>query len=297
MGKLNRQEFDFYANLYLSRQNAHLHNAFILSTIHNAQSETPPPSRQRTVGWKRKRGKDGQDHDPRKQKLKMDIMSLSKQDRERLKALIKNGDKEKLRPLVNKLLEPRISKPIALPSNTSMEYSRGLLSPLCSDLRELPRSSTLQSRMSSIAIENGLSGGVSDDAVYALLFAMESYIKSTLSSVICKCRYNKSVGLRMIQKENINPITRTSSSLSLTPMATHNQNKHTNNCNNQSMNDSTQKTSIGLRDLAFSFRLSPYITVENLLNTERLTALITENDDTVTDDELDDSSSENEFII
>lgn len=54
-----------------------------------------------------------------------------------------------------------------------MEYSRGLLAPLCSDLRELPRAGTLQARMASIALEQGLAGGVSDDAVYALLFAME----------------------------------------------------------------------------------------------------------------------------
>ncbi|CAO3641334.1 unnamed protein product [Cunninghamella blakesleeana] len=223
-------------------------------------------------------------------------MSLSKQDRERLKALIKNGDKEKLRPLVNKLLEPRISKPITLPPNTSnIEYSRGLLAPLCSDLRELPRAGTLQSRMAGIAIEQGLAGGVTDDAVYALLFAMESYIKSMLSNVICKCRNNKSIGIRMIEKENINGnsttmIKRTSSSLSLSLTQ---KIKDVSNINDPT----TQRPSIGLRDLAFSFRLTPYITVENLLNNERLTALMSENEDILTDDELDDSSSENEFII
>ncbi|KAI8353646.1 transcriptional regulator of RNA polII, SAGA, subunit-domain-containing protein [Choanephora cucurbitarum] len=94
MGKLNRQEFDFYANLYLNRQHAHLHNAFILSTVHNAQANTPPPSKHRLVGWaKRKRGKEGIvdefEQDPRKQKLKSDVMSLSKADRERLKTLVK----------------------------------------------------------------------------------------------------------------------------------------------------------------------------------------------------------------
>ena len=75
---------------------AYLHNAFILSTVHNAQTATPPPSKHRSVGWaKRKRGKDNglldsdSDRDPLKKKLKMDVMSLSKADRDRLKALVK----------------------------------------------------------------------------------------------------------------------------------------------------------------------------------------------------------------
>lgn len=75
---------------------AHLHNAFILSTVRNAQTNTPPPSKHRNVGWaKRKRGKDGSladgdsDQDPRKRKLKSNVMALSKADRERLKSLVK----------------------------------------------------------------------------------------------------------------------------------------------------------------------------------------------------------------
>lgn len=102
---------------------AYLHNAFILSTVHNAQSNTPPPSKHRLVGWaKRKRGKDGSltadgdlDQDPRKRKLKSDVMALSKADRERLKALVKAGDKNKLRPYVDQLLGTRISRPPTLP--------------------------------------------------------------------------------------------------------------------------------------------------------------------------------------
>lgn len=102
---------------------------------------------------------------------------------------------------MNQLLAPRISKPVPLPQSSSqlptskyymyivfmdanyyfifqyldfnMEYSHGLLAPLCSDLRELPRAGVLKARMSSIAMEHGLMAGVSEDAVYAMLFAME----------------------------------------------------------------------------------------------------------------------------
>ncbi|KAG1076588.1 hypothetical protein G6F42_025429 [Rhizopus arrhizus] len=188
MGKLNRQEFDFYANLYLSRQHAHLHNAFILSTVHNAQTNTPPPSKHRLVGWaKRKRGKDGSlaadgdsEQDPKKRKLKSDVMALSKSERERLKALVKAGDKNNLRPFVDRLLGTRISRPPTLPiafdqlpPNYSQEYSKGLMAPLCVDLKELPSPETLHARMTSIALENGLLGGIGEDVVNVMLFAAE----------------------------------------------------------------------------------------------------------------------------
>lgn len=121
-GKLNRQEFDYFAHQYVKNNNgrhtlqhvleieewrywslldsvAHLHNAFILATIHNALSDAPPPLKQRAIGWaKRKRGKDGayrtaanQGRDPSQKRLKLEVMSLSRVDREKLKALLKVG--------------------------------------------------------------------------------------------------------------------------------------------------------------------------------------------------------------
>lgn len=63
--------------------------------------------------------------------------------------------------------------------------------------------------------------------------------------------------------------------------------------------DLPQQESLNLRDMAFSFRMTPYVMVENLLNAERLTALITDSEDEEIDEGLDDSDSDsgNEFII
>ncbi|KAI7853418.1 transcriptional regulator of RNA polII, SAGA, subunit-domain-containing protein [Circinella umbellata] len=438
-GKLNRQEFDFYANLYLSQENAYLHNAFILSTVHNAQTATPPPSKHRSVGWaKRKRGKDNglldgdSDRDPLKKKLKMDVMSLSKSERDRLKALVKIGDKDKLKPFVDKLLNPRISRvpPLPLPAEQlpptfNSDYARGLLAPLCSDLKELPGPETLHARMTSIALEQGLVKGVTEEVVSAMLFATESYIKSAIANTISKRRINRSIGLQMEKdtpetrsaaveqilstqplklpnssqnqifsssfssssspsKEGIaakgTPIT-TVSEASLkdntdTTMTTakkgkvdttdnDNNTNESGNVNNQvepqssslfesvedndnesiksdnssssnnsiisssssssssKKNDSpspnnivnndndnndiaslssssslaTPTDSISLHDLAFSFSVSPYVLVENPLNAERLTALLTDSEDELTDDELGDTSSEGDFDL
>ncbi|CAO3596245.1 unnamed protein product [Absidia cylindrospora] len=206
----------------------------------------------------------------------MDILSLSKADRERMKALIKTGDKAKLLPFVNQILAPRVSKPIPisrtlnqLPSNISMEYSRGLMAPLCSDLRELPRA----------------------DAVYAMLFAMESYIKSVLSNTISKRRYNRSIGFRM-------PQDRTglrSAALGLDEK----DNASGTLMTKQQQQQQQQQKSLNVRDLTFSFRITPYVMVENLLNAERLTALNTDSEDEEMDEDLDDSDSDsgNDFVI
>ncbi|KAG2208538.1 transcriptional regulator of RNA polII, SAGA, subunit-domain-containing protein [Mucor mucedo] len=285
MGKLNRQEFDFYANLYLSRQNAYLHNAFILSTVHNAQTNTPPPSKHRLVGWaKRKRGKDGSlavdgdsDQDPRKRKLKLDVMALNKADRERLKALVKSGDKNKLRPYVDRLLGTRISRPPTLPfaldqlpQNFSQEYSKGLMAPLCIDLKELPTPETLHARMTSIALENGLLGGIGEDVVNVMLFAAENYIKSSITSAISKRRVNKCIGVKMVRPEEEEE---------------------------EEKEENAEGSSINLRDLAFAYHITPYVLVENPLNAEKLTALLNDSEDEVVVDNLGDSSSEEDYEL
>lgn len=46
MGKLNRQEFDFYANLYLSRQNGNTDNGWHLSFIKHTHTHFCSPSSQ-----------------------------------------------------------------------------------------------------------------------------------------------------------------------------------------------------------------------------------------------------------
>ena len=112
-----------------------------------------------------------------------------------------------MKPFVDKLLNPRISRvpPLPLPAeqlppsmlqfdyihaylNTNptyslqlsllllafnSDYARGLLAPLCSDLKELPGPETLHARMTSIALEQGLVKGVTEEVVSAMLFATE----------------------------------------------------------------------------------------------------------------------------
>lgn len=208
------------------------------------------------------------------------------------------------------------------------DYARGLLAPLCADLKELPGPETLRARMTSIALEQGLVGGVSEDVVSAMLFATESYIKSAIANAISKRRVNRTIGVRMRKdtdetrtmaleqmsltstttappSSSIQKPSSSSSSSAQEPIKDVHMSEASNDKNEDEESSSitssssvdTPGDSISLRDLAFSFSVSPYVLVENPLSAERLTALLTDSEDEETDDDLGDSSSEGGFEL
>jgi hypothetical protein len=52
-------------------------------------------------------------------------------------------------------------------------FTRGLYAPLCITSKELPSAEGLRPRMTTIAYENGLLGGVNDDVLEAMSLALE----------------------------------------------------------------------------------------------------------------------------
>lgn len=174
--------------------------------------------------------------------------------------------------------------------------------------------------MTSIALEQGLVGGVSEDVVSAMLFATESYIKSAIANAISKRRVNRTIGVRM-RKDTDETRAMALEQMSLTAAPTSSiqqssssserdsiQDVHMSEAGNDTKNEDEESSttsssvdtpgdSISLRDLAFSFSVSPYVLVENPLSAERLTALLTDSEDEETDDDLGDSSSEGGFEL
>ena len=55
-----------------------------------------------------------------------------------------------------------------------------------------------------------------------------------------------------------------------------------------------EETSITLKDLAFSYRITPYVLVEKPLNAEKLTALLQDSDEEELVDNLDDMSDDDD---
>ncbi|KAG0014799.1 hypothetical protein BGZ81_000251 [Podila clonocystis] len=305
-GKLNRQEFDFYANLYLSRRNAPLHNQFILANIHNAQREAPPPTT-RSVGWsKGKKNKDGtKEHEPKRRKIKNQVMSLGKAERERIKSLKEqNRDNGAVK---QKLKEHRISKPLApsLPQPSIVEYNRGAHAPLCFDSKELPDFEAMKDRMTAIAMENGLLSGVHDDCIELMLHALESHIKSVISNCIIKLRTNGALGINVPKRGLIQPRASESNRHGSIPGAGASQDQHPTTTYGQesspfqgfssqntpqgaSFNSSSkQTTTITAKDLAFAIDISPSMLVENPINVEKLLSILMEESDDDADEDMD----------
>ncbi|KAJ2863544.1 hypothetical protein GGH94_003538 [Coemansia aciculifera] len=221
-GKLNRQEFDFYAYLYLTGDKAILHNQFILATIHNAQSGHAPPEGERSQGFEgRKKRKheedemgDGEDEtgdsrssrrsvralleDPKWRYVKELVKSLNKSERRAIKTLFKqpNLTPEEAHAAI------RAMKPVVLPLSASqlpqsyaMDMAKGITAPLVFDTKSTPDIESLSYRMVSLALEQGLAGGVTREAGELLLYALDCHLKNILSNMIYKTRSNRALGI------------------------------------------------------------------------------------------------------
>ncbi|KAJ2745882.1 hypothetical protein GGI20_001828 [Coemansia sp. BCRC 34301] len=295
-GKLNRQEFDFYAYLYLSGDKAGLHNQFILATIHNAQSGQAPPEGERSHGFEgRKKRKHEEDdmgdaedeagdsrsnrrsvrallEDPKWRYVKELVKSLNKSERRAIKTLFKqpNLTPEEAHAAI------RAMKPVVLPMSASqlpqsyaMDMAKGITAPLVYDTKSTPDIESLSYRMVSLALEQGLAGGVTREAGELLLYALDCHLKNILSNMIYKTRSNRALGIPVncsradgSRSSNINGLHEASAPVAPTMRPT---------TGGLRLRDRLyqSKATLYLSDLVFSLTISPSTTVEPPLCIER----------------------------
>ncbi|KAJ1966530.1 hypothetical protein GGI12_000028 [Dipsacomyces acuminosporus] len=229
-GKLNRQEFDFYAYMYLSGDKAALHNQFILATIHNAQSGQAPPDGEDNKGFERRKrhrdeseaaggeaanenGNDGSEsganrharrsikallEDPKWRYIKELVKSLNKNERRAIKTLLKRPNitpqqaQEAIRAMKPVILPLPASQ---LPQSYAMDIAKGITAPLVYDTKATPDIESLSYRMVAVALEQGLVGGVTRDACELLLYALDCHLKNIVSNMIYKIRSNRALGI------------------------------------------------------------------------------------------------------
>ncbi|PIA16108.1 hypothetical protein COEREDRAFT_43470 [Coemansia reversa NRRL 1564] len=271
-GKLNRQEFDFYAYMYLSGDKAALHNQFILATIHNAQSGQAPPEGERSAGFEgqRKRkhegdektaGGDDENHqsrrsvkalleDPKWRYVKELVKSLNKSERRAIKTLLKRPDvtPEEAQTAIRSLRPVVLPMPTTeLPQSYAMDIAKGITAPLVYDTKSTPDIESLSFRMVAIALEQGLSGGVTREGGELLLYALDCHLKNIVSNMLYKTRSNRTLGIPVRNAS----VTRSEKSPS------------------KATESNALKTTLHLSDLVFSLEISPSVTVEPPLCLER----------------------------
>ncbi|KAJ1664991.1 hypothetical protein IW140_003604 [Coemansia sp. RSA 1813] len=294
-GKLNRQEFDFYAYMYLSGEKASLHNQFILATIHNAQSGQAPPDGEQNKGFeggkKRKHDENqGPSGSEDMQKSKRSIKALLEDPRWRyVKELVKSLNKNERRAIKTLLKKPditpeaaqeaiRMMKPVVLPMPASqlpqtyaMDIAKGITAPLVFDTKATPDIESLGYRMVAIALEQGLSGGITRDAGELLLYALDCHLKNVVSNMIYKARSNRALGIPV---SNIHaPAADEDTVVSGIPTAGLPRRPTTGGLR---LRDRLyySKSTLHLSDLVFSLEISPNTTVEMPLCLERCSNML-----------------------
>ncbi|KAJ1647175.1 hypothetical protein J3B02_001894 [Coemansia erecta] len=297
-GRLNRQEFDFYAYLYLSGDKASLHNQFIMATIHNAQSGQAPPEGERNEGFesrrKRKSEEDGDPQsgekgmskrsikalleDPKWRYVKELVKSLNKNERRAIKTLLKRADitPEEAHSAIRSMKPVVLPLPAAqLPQSYAMDIAKGITAPLVYDTKATPDIESLSYRMVAIALEQGLSGGVTREAGELLLYALDCHLKNIVSNMIYKTRSNRALGIPV---SNARPPSHSSSNVSAADSTVHQKTGAGSRPTTGGLRLRERlyhsKSTLHLSDLVFSLDLSPSTTVEPPLCLERCANLM-----------------------
>ncbi|KAJ2828083.1 hypothetical protein GGI24_002485 [Coemansia furcata] len=321
-GKLNRQEFDFYAYLYLSGDKAGLHNQFILATIHNAQSGQAPPEGERSQGFEgRKKRKheedelgDGEDEagdsrssrrsvralleDPKWRYVKELVKSLNKSERRAIKTLFKQPN---LTP-DEALAAIRAMKPVVLPMSASqlpqsysMDMAKGITAPLVFDTKSTPDIESLSYRMVSLALEQGLAGGVTRDAGELLLYSLDCHLKNILSNMIYKTRSNRALGIPVSRTRAGDTWSSTLSDIHEPASPVLSNTRPTTGGLRLRDRLYQSKSTLHLADLIFSLTISPSTTVEPPVCIERCCNLMA--NQILADDAADDADVEGSHAV
>lgn len=74
--------------------------------------------------------------------------------------------------------------------------ARALQAPLCVESKHLPDLDGIKDRMTLLAVENGMPGGVQPQAAAMVLSALQSHLQNVATSIITKIRANRTDGIR-----------------------------------------------------------------------------------------------------
>uniref|UniRef100_V5ESC0 Uncharacterized protein n=1 Tax=Kalmanozyma brasiliensis (strain GHG001) TaxID=1365824 RepID=V5ESC0_KALBG len=84
----------------------------------------------------------------------------------------------------------------AVRGKLSFSVMRAMQAPLCVESKHLPDLDGIKDRMTLLAVENGMPGGVQPQAAAMVLSALQSHLQNVASSIITKIRANRTDGIR-----------------------------------------------------------------------------------------------------
>ncbi|KAF0510056.1 transcriptional regulator of RNA polII, SAGA, subunit-domain-containing protein [Gigaspora margarita] len=204
-GELNRMELDFLANLFLTRENAQLHDDFIRASIkNNKQKSNCRVIRDIQKKTWEKSLNEKNDIITHHKSLKGILSSMEKEDRHLLHHFLKNAKH-------NRSSDEKGLIPKSLYCSKRESISQ----------RDFPNCENVYLRMTEIAFNHELFGGVQKDCVSLMVLALEFYVKNILHNCINQIRENNVYHDDYDENHNIPSITLKdlAFSLSISPLS------------------------------------------------------------------------------
>ncbi|CAG8617607.1 22888_t:CDS:2, partial [Racocetra persica] len=181
-GEINRMELDFLANLFLPREHGNINNnkqksnCRVIRDMHKKTCETL---------------NEKNDIIPHYRSLRGILSSMEKEDRDQLHHFLKSVKNNR-----NSNEKGLIPKHSCSKSITEESVSQ-----------EFPDYENVYIRMTEIAFNHGLFGGVQEDCVSLMIFALEFYMKNILHNCINRIRENNVYHDDYDENHNITSIT------------------------------------------------------------------------------------------
>ncbi|CAI2164838.1 18958_t:CDS:2 [Funneliformis geosporum] len=179
-GELNKVELDLCAHSLLSKEHVHLHDKFIRASI---MLKNTCKKNQNNVRYA---------SSPYKEKSLEKIMSsIGKEERDKLCVILKRARNNQATSRSNPdlmLFEKRFPKNVF--DRNFVDHSQPLTSSssLSEKVEEISEFDSIYTKMTEIALDNGLIGGVSEDCANLMIYALESHLKSIVHDCIIKIR-------------------------------------------------------------------------------------------------------------
>ncbi|EPQ26010.1 uncharacterized protein PFL1_06464 [Pseudozyma flocculosa PF-1] len=85
--------------------------------------------------------------------------------------------------------------------STQQAVARAMLAPLCVESKHLPDLDGIRDRMTLLAVESGMPGGVQPQAAAMVLSALQDHLHNVATSIITKIRANRPNGIRTIDPQ------------------------------------------------------------------------------------------------